>query len=108
MVNMTLALTDNNLAAETAQGVVLVDFWAPWCAPCRMIAPVIEDLATEFEGRAKVAKVNIDENPASTGKYGIMSIPTMLIFKNGQVVETVVGGSPTIKGNLQRLIEKHL
>lgn len=105
---MTLALTDNNLAAETAQGVVLVDFWAPWCAPCRMIAPVIEDLATEFEGRAKVAKVNIDENPASTGKYGIMSIPTMLIFKNGQVVETVVGGSPTIKGNLQRLIEKHL
>lgn len=108
MVNMTLALTDNNLAAETAQGVVLVDFWAPWCAPCRTIAPVIEDLATEFEGRAKVAKVNIDENPASTGKYGIMSIPTMLIFKNGQVVETVVGGSPTIKGNLQRLIEKHL
>lgn len=105
---MTLALTDNNLAAETAQGVVLVDFWAPWCAPCRTIAPVIEDLATEFEGRAKVAKVNIDENPASTGKYGIMSIPTMLIFKNGQVVETVVGGSPTIKGNLQRLIEKHL
>lgn len=70
---------------------VLVDFWAPWCGPCRMIAPQVHELATEYRGRAKVVKLNVDENPETAARYNITSIPTLLIFKNGQVAEKVVG-----------------
>lgn len=70
---------------------VLVDFWAPWCGPCRSLAPVIEEITKEFEGRVKVGKVNVDNNQELARKYGIMSIPTLMIFKNGQMVEQIIG-----------------
>ncbi|MDX2187593.1 MAG: thioredoxin [Opitutaceae bacterium] len=73
---------------------VLVDFWAPWCGPCKAIAPILEELATELDGRVKIAKVNVDEADGIAGQYGIRAIPTMLLFKNGQVVETIVGLKP--------------
>lgn len=85
---------------------VLVDFWAEWCAPCRMMAPAIEALAEDFGGRAKIGKLNVDENNQISEKYQIRGIPTVLIFKNGEVKEQVVG--VTSKENLSKLIEKHL
>lgn len=73
---------------------VLVDCWAPWCGPCRMIAPVLDELAAEANGRYVIAKLNVDENPQTSGRFGIRSIPTMLIFKNGQLIDTLVGAQP--------------
>jgi thioredoxin 2 len=73
---------------------VLVDCWAPWCGPCRMIAPVLDELAAEAKGRYVIAKLNVDENPQTSGRFGIRSIPTMLIFKNGQLIDTLVGAQP--------------
>ena len=70
---------------------VLVDLWAPWCGPCRMVAPVIESLAGKYEGKAKFCRVNVDENPQTAAKYGVMSIPTLMFFKGGEVVDTVIG-----------------
>lgn len=85
---------------------VLVDFWATWCAPCRAIAPAVDELATQYKGRVKVAKINIDDNQDTPQRYGIRSIPTLLVFKGGQVVEQIVGAVP--KARLEAAITKAL
>lgn len=91
-----VTLTDANFDAEVLQSdlPVLVDFWAPWCGPCRMIGPVIEKLATEYAGKVKIGKLNVDENPAIAQRYGIMSIPTMKVFKAGSQIDEMVGALP--------------
>lgn len=101
-------LTDGNWDSEVlqAKGTVLVDFWAAWCGPCRMIAPAIEALAAEFNGRAKVGKLNVDDNPAVAERYRITSIPTLLVFRGGQIVDQRVGGAP--KAEIASLIERQL
>ena len=98
--------TDSNFDQETKNGVVLVDFWAEWCGPCRRLAPTVEALAGEFDGRATIGKLNVDESPSVSGRFMIRGIPTLLLFKNGQLAETLVGLES--KENIARLIEKHL
>jgi len=85
---------------------VLVDFWAPWCGPCRMVAPIVEELADEYEGKVKFVKLNTDENPQVAGKYGIRSIPTLLVFKGGQPVGQIVGFRP--KSDLEKRLQEVL
>jgi thioredoxin 1 len=85
---------------------VLVDFWAAWCAPCRMIAPVVEAIAEEYEGKARVMKLNVDENTLTSGKYNIRSIPTLLLFKDGVIKEEIIGN--TSKATISRMIDNHL
>ncbi len=103
-----VVLNDDNFDAEVGQSEipVLVDFWAPWCSPCLMVAPVIEKLAEEYKGRCKFGKLNVDENPVTAGRFGIRSIPTLILFKDGQVVDKVVGAVP--KENIEDLIKKAL
>ncbi|MCK5294591.1 MAG: thioredoxin [Arcobacteraceae bacterium] len=88
-----LELTSENFEATVNEGVSLVDFWAPWCGPCRMIAPVIEELAEEFDGKASICKINTDEQQELATKFGVRSIPTILLMKDGEIVETMVGAS---------------
>jgi thioredoxin 1 len=98
--------TDSNFDVETKNGVVLVDFWAEWCGPCRRLAPTVDALASEFDGRATVAKMNVDENPNVPGRFAIRGIPTLLLFKEGQLAETIVGLAP--KEDIAKMIERHL
>jgi thioredoxin 1 len=103
-----LTFSDANFDTDVLQsGVpVLVDFWATWCAPCKAIAPVVDAIAEEYEGKVKVGKVNVDENPATPSKYGVRGIPTVILFKEGKVVDQVVGAVP--KAQLEALIKKAL
>jgi len=98
-------VSDQNFTQETAEGLVLVDFWAPWCGPCKMIAPVLEELDGELGDKVKIAKLNVDDNQETAGKYGVMSIPTLLLMKDGNVVDQVVGFQP--KEALAELVNKH-
>jgi len=104
----TLTFTDQNFEQEVLKSdkPVLVDFWAVWCAPCHMVAPAVEAISKEYLGRAKVGKLNVDENQVVTSRYDIRGIPTVLVFKNGQVQEQIVG--VTSKDNIVKLLEKHL
>ncbi|WP_100011987.1 thioredoxin [Lentibacillus sediminis] len=98
-------VTDQNFTNETAEGLVLADFWAPWCGPCKMIAPVLEEIDGEMEDKVQIVKLDVDENQETAGKHGVMSIPTLLLFKNGEVVDQVIGFQP--KEALVDLINKH-
>ncbi|MGH9463338.1 MAG: thioredoxin [Vicinamibacteria bacterium] len=108
MNDKVAAFTDSTWERDVLKSdkPVVIDFWAEWCAPCRMMAPTIDALASEYEGKAKVGKLNVDENALVSERYQIRGIPTVLIIKNGQVAEQVVG--VTSKDNLSKLIDKHL
>ncbi|WP_053038774.1 thioredoxin [Staphylococcus aureus] len=99
-------VTDADFDSKVESGVQLVDFWATWCGPCKMIDPVLEELAADYEGKADILKLDVDENPSTAAKYEVMSIPTLIVFKDGQPVDKVVGFQP--KENLAEVLDKHL
>ncbi|WP_188206353.1 thioredoxin [Alkalibacillus aidingensis] len=97
--------TDQNFNEETSEGLVLVDFWAPWCGPCKMIAPVLEELDADMGDKVKIVKVDVDENQETAQKFGVMSIPTLIVFKDGEQVDQAHGFQP--KDALEQLINKN-
>ena len=99
-------ITDADFSETVNDGVVMVDFWAPWCAPCRMVAPVLDELQGEMQDQVSIVKLNVDENPETAGKYGITSIPTLLVFKDGEMVDRTVGAGP--KDHYKNLLSKHI
>ncbi|MDH3419327.1 MAG: thioredoxin [Gammaproteobacteria bacterium] len=103
-----VTLTDATFETEVVQSdqPVLVDFWAPWCGPCHTVAPVIEALAEEYDGKAKIAKLNVDDNPQISQRFNVRSIPTLMVFKGGELVETAVGARP--KAQLEQLLDQYI
>lgn len=103
-----VTLTSKNFEEEVmkSQVPVLVDFWAPWCGPCRAVGPILDELADEMDGQFKIAKLNVDDEGEVAGKYRIMSIPTLMVFKNGEMVEKIIGAKS--KSELQDLFKKHM
>lgn len=108
MSDKIIHLTDSSFESDVlkAEGPILVDFWAEWCGPCKMIAPILDEIAVEFEGKLTITKLNIDQNPATAPKYGIRGIPTLLLFKNGEVAATKVGALS--KGQLKDFLNANL
>jgi len=106
MAGKVLNVSDKSFELEVLKSdmPVLVDFWATWCAPCKAIAPIVEEMADTYDGKIKIAKMNVDENPSTPGKYGVRGIPTLILFKKGEVVDQVVGAVP--KSQVKGLIEK--
>ncbi len=104
----TITIKDDNFESEVIQSdiPVLVDFWAEWCGPCKVIGPTIDSLAADYQGRVKVAKLNVDDNPRVAGRFGVRSIPTLIVFKDGEVQQSVIGIKP--KGQLADLIERYI
>ncbi|MDJ0845202.1 thioredoxin [Crocosphaera sp.] len=107
-MSAAVPVSDSSFKADVLESdvPVLVDFWAPWCGPCRMVAPVVDEIAEQYSGQVKVVKLNTDENPNTASQYGIRSIPTLMIFKGGQRVDMVVGAVP--KTTLASTLEKYL
>ena len=105
---MPKQITDDSFEADVlgSSEPVLVDFWAEWCGPCKQIAPALEELASELQGKVTVAKLNIDDNPSTPGKYGVRGIPTLMLFKNGEVAATKIGALP--KSKLQEWLEQNI
>jgi len=108
VVTSTITVNDENFDDEVLRSdiPVLVDFWAEWCGPCKVVGPTIEALASDYQGKVKVAKLNVDDNPEAAGRFGVRSIPTLIVFKDGEAQQAAVGVQP--KGQLAELIEKYV
>lgn len=104
----TVTITDDNFAneIESTDGLAMVDFWAAWCGPCRMVAPIVEQLAEDYDGKLKVGKLDVDANIRTASRFNVRSIPTILFFKDGQLIDTVVGAVP--KPVLERKLQEHM
>ncbi len=98
-------INDSNFKDEISQGLVLVDFWAEWCGPCRMVAPVLEELSKEYSSKVSIKKLNVDENQLSAQMFGVQSIPTMILFKDGKVVDKIIGALP--KTQIKNFIDRY-
>lgn len=102
-----VTLTDDNFKDEISSGVVLVDFFATWCGPCQMLAPIVEELAKEYEGKCKIGKLDVDNNQATAGQFGVQSIPTIIVFKDGEEADRLVGfqGKEVLKEHLDKALQ---